>query len=92
MKRVSSVIMSIRGMWITYSSTNSRLALEYRFTSMNCLRNAEVIVRVAAVKYVKPPDDPNMFTTGEPDSTIEFKVEEKLRGRDVPQHIVLTVI
>jgi hypothetical protein len=59
------------------------------FTLDELFDNAEVIVRVTAVKYAKPPDDPNIITTGEPDSIIEFKVEEKLRGEDVPDTIVL---
>jgi hypothetical protein len=59
------------------------------FTLDELFDNAEVIVRVTALKYAKPPDNPNSTTTGEPDSTIEFKVEEKLRGGDVPETIVL---
>ncbi|HEX8285935.1 MAG TPA: hypothetical protein VF588_21435 [Pyrinomonadaceae bacterium] len=49
---------------------------------------ADVIVRVTAVKYVIPPD-PNTRTTGKPESTIEFKVEEVLRGEDAPEAVVL---
>jgi hypothetical protein len=49
---------------------------------------ADVIVRAAAVKYVIKPD-PNTRTTGEPESTIEFKVEEVLKGENLPETVVL---
>jgi hypothetical protein len=49
---------------------------------------ADVIVRVTAVKYVIAPD-PNTRTTGEPESTIEFKVEEVLKGENPPESVVL---
>ncbi len=41
---------------------------------------ADLIVRATAVKYVVPPD-PNLRTTGEPKSTVEFKVVEVLKGK-----------
>ena len=44
---------------------------------------ADLIVRATAVKYVVPRD-PNLTTTGEPKSTIEFKVEEVLKGANEP--------
>lgn len=92
MKRASFVIMSILvlGCGLLTPATSSRACSRITpFTLGELFDNAEVIVRVTAVKYVKPPDDPNIITTGEPDSTIEFKVEEKLRGGDVPDTIVL---
>lgn len=49
---------------------------------------ADVIVRATAVKYVAMPD-PHTTTTGTPDSTVEFKVEEVLKGENVPASIVL---
>ncbi|HYE73873.1 MAG TPA: hypothetical protein VEF04_11095 [Blastocatellia bacterium] len=51
--------------------------------------NADVIVRVRAVKYAKPPDNSLLRTTGVADSIIQFKVEEILRGKNVPEHILL---
>ena len=56
--------------------------------SFNELFAADVIVRVTAVKYIIEPD-PNLRTTGKPPSTVEFKVEEILRGENVPRSIVL---
>jgi len=52
------------------------------------LFRADQIVRATAVKYIIPPD-PNTWTTGVPPSTIEFKIEEKIWGVDVPNIIVL---
>ena len=49
--------------------------------------SADVIVRVTAVKYVIAPGD--MRTTGEPESTVEFKVEEILKGEKVQDSITL---
>ena len=51
--------------------------------------NADVIVRATAIKYAKPPGNPNVRTTGEPGPQIEFKVEEVLRGKDLPPGIAL---
>jgi hypothetical protein len=59
------------------------------FTFNELFDNAEVIIRVTAVQYAKPPDNPKIMTSGEPDSTIQFKVEEVLRGKDLPDNIVL---
>ena len=56
--------------------------------SFNELFVADVIVRATAVKYVVAPD-PYTGTTGVPESTIEFKVEEVLKGENVPETIVL---
>lgn len=50
---------------------------------------AEVIVRATAVKYVVAPADPNLLTTGVPDSTVEFRVGETLKGSGVSESLVL---
>lgn len=49
---------------------------------------ADVIVRATAQRYITEPDL-NMRTTGTPDSTVEFKVEEVLKGAAVPEKVVL---
>lgn len=49
---------------------------------------ADVIVRAKAARYVVPPD-PKMRTTGVPDSTVEFEVEEVLKGEGVPEKLEL---
>jgi hypothetical protein len=53
------------------------------------VRGADAIVRVIAVEYARPPKDPTIWTTGEPDSRVRFRVFEVLKGRDVPPAIVL---
>jgi hypothetical protein len=52
------------------------------------LFNADLIVRATADKYIVLPD-PLLRTTGVPESTVEFKIEETIRGVDVPKTIVL---
>jgi hypothetical protein len=50
---------------------------------------ANIIVRVTAVKYVVNPDASKIMIKGAPDSTVAFKVEEILKGADVPESIEL---
>jgi hypothetical protein len=52
------------------------------------LFSADLIVRATAIKYIVSPD-PNARTTGVPESTVEFKTEERIWGIDVPEKIVL---
>lgn len=92
MKRIVSVMtpLALIGCLLLAHPVSSRACSRIQpFTLDELFDNAEVIVRVTAVKYAKPPDDPNIVTTGEPDSAVEFKVEERLRGKDVPRTIVL---
>ena len=49
--------------------------------------NADVIVRATVVGYVKSPE--KYRTTGMPDSTVEFKVEEVLKGENVPTSLII---
>jgi hypothetical protein len=57
--------------------------------SFSQLFAADVIVRATAVKYVVAPPDSNLVTTGPPDSTVEFKVEETLKGAGLPESFAL---
>jgi hypothetical protein len=50
---------------------------------------ADFIVRATAVKYVVMPVDPHMVTTGVSGSTVEFKVEETLKGEGLDESLVL---
>lgn len=52
------------------------------------VKSADFIVRATAVKYDQPPKG-DFWTTGRPDSTIEFRVEEVLKGKDAPDTIIL---
>ncbi len=50
-------------------------------SSVDMVRQADLILRVTAVGYAIAPRNPNERTTGEPDSRIRFKVVEVIRGR-----------
>ena len=49
--------------------------------------NADVIVRATAVRYAKAPE--GNLTSGLPNSTVEFRVEEILKGENVPATLVI---
>jgi hypothetical protein len=57
-------------------------------SSVDMVKQADVIVRVTAVEYAVSPRSPNMRTTGEPDSAIRFKVLEVIRGVMQPELIL----
>jgi hypothetical protein len=57
-------------------------------SSVEMVKQADAIVRVTAAEYASPPQNPNVWTTGEPDSTIRFKVLEVIRGRVSSQLIL----
>jgi hypothetical protein len=49
---------------------------------------ADVIVRAIAVKYLEPPAG-DLRTSRQPESKVEFKVEETLKGEDVPKTLLI---
>jgi hypothetical protein len=53
------------------------------------LLQADAILRAVAVEYARPPADPNNWTTGEPASSVRFKVLEVLRGNDQRTELAL---
>ena len=53
------------------------------------VRDADVIARAAAVDYARPPRDPTVWTTGQPDSLVRFRLVEVVKGSDVPPELVL---
>lgn len=83
MKKVLSLIVSILipGIGLFVPGTESHACTRTKpFTLDELFNNADVIVRATAVRYAIPPDDPRSITTGEPRSTVEFRIEETLRG------------
>ena len=50
--------------------------------------NADAIVRATAVSYDKATDG-KYHTTGLPDSTVKFRVEEVLKGENVPATLII---
>jgi hypothetical protein len=92
MKKLARYLLFISVLLCSFSLLMANAAACSRigpFTFNELFDNADLIVRATAVKYAKAPADPNIRTTGQPDSLIEFKVEEVLRGRDAPQTISL---
>jgi ketosteroid isomerase-like protein len=60
-----------------------------RVSPQEIVEGAEAIVRATAIDYVVPPKDPQIRTTGVPDSTVRFAVTKVLKGRAVPAEIIL---
>jgi hypothetical protein len=53
------------------------------------VQGAEAIVRAEALEYASPPKDPTVWTTGEPDSRVRFKVVEVVKGVGLSSEVVL---
>jgi hypothetical protein len=51
---------------------------------------ADLIIRATAVEYAKPPANPNLMTTGEPDSIVRFRVDQTVKGHHVPGYLELS--
>ena len=49
-------------------------------SSVEIVKEADVIVRAIAERYDVAPKNPNVWTTGVPDSTVHFDVLEVIRG------------
>jgi hypothetical protein len=64
-------------------------SLTHDVSSTEMVKNADAIVRATAVEYVKPPRRffP-VWTSGEPDTTVRFKVLEVVRGT-MPSELIL---
>lgn len=90
MKRLRiSLLFSLSIVIILFGSvSNSKACSRFAPFKFSELFNADIIVRATAVKYIIPPI-PNTRTTGIPESTIEFKVEETIWGIDIPAVIRL---
>lgn len=50
-------------------------------SSTEMVKEADVIVRAIAERYDVPPKNPNLRTTGVPDSKVRFEVLEVMRGK-----------
>lgn len=49
-------------------------------SGVELVTNADVVIRARAVEYKTPPANPNLWTTGVPDSVVSFQVLETIRG------------
>ena len=72
---LASLVIPVRGS----ACSVSRVA-----TPMELLSQADLVVRVKAVAYQRAPEDPKIWTSGPPDSTVRFQVLETLRGQARP--------
>lgn len=50
--------------------------------------SSDLIVRVIATEYERPPSNPAVLTTGEPDSRVRFRILEILKGTETAAEIV----
>jgi hypothetical protein len=89
MRRILSLVVSVLTAGLIPMGAGQACSRIKPFTLDELFDNAEVIVRATAIRYAKPPGDPRFTTTGVPDSTIEFRVEDKLSGKSVPDTLVL---
>ncbi len=90
MKRVSSFIVStvLTGCVFAVHTTTVKACSAAPLPPDQLSIKAEVIVRATAVSYNKAPEG-NFMTTGVPDSAVEFRVEEVLKGEEVPNTIAI---
>ena len=51
-------------------------------SNVDLVRQADAVIRAKAVEYARPPSDPNVWTTGVPDSRVRFEQVEVIRGLD----------
>lgn len=51
-------------------------------SNVELVHQADSIIRAKAVEYAKPPSNPNIRTTGVPDSEVRFEQLEVIRGGD----------
>jgi hypothetical protein len=52
------------------------------------VRDADAIVRAAAVDYATPPSNPREWTTGEPGSRVRFRTIEVLKGQSTGEIVL----
>ncbi len=88
MKRINLICLALLMVFSTYSTVKacSRIG---EISPQNLAKSATLIVRATAIKYDRPHTE-EYWTTGEPESTVEFHVEEVLKGQDVPDKIILS--
>lgn len=92
MKRVVIILVSasivIFGLLAFCKRTEACSRISPIVISQTC-KMAEYIVRATAVEYSQPPQNPDIRTTGVPDSKVTFKIEEMLKGDSLTGSIVL---
>lgn len=51
--------------------------------SVELVSTADAVIRAKAVAYAREPSDPNVWTSGVPDSRVRFRVLEVIRGINI---------
>jgi hypothetical protein len=73
---------------IVFATEVYACSISGKISNIRLVGDADAIVRAKAVEYASAPSDPNMWTTGVPDSRIRFKVLETIRG-EVNSEVIL---
>ena len=85
----NAAIVPVVAAFLFAASTTALGCTRFAPFSFDELFVADAIVRATAEKYHKEPDT-SKRTTGLPEAEVEFKIEEILRGKDLPKTITLS--
>jgi hypothetical protein len=87
MKKVIAISLALLFIASVHSTTSACQRIG-KVSLPQLVKSATLIVRASAVRYDQTPNG-LYWTTGVPDSTIMFHVEEVLKGKDVPDKLFL---
>lgn len=65
---------------VLFTTTARACSIIGKIWNLQMVSAADAIVRARAAEYDSPPNNPNIWTTGVPDSRIRFRVIEHIRG------------
>jgi hypothetical protein len=85
---MSSIFRRLALVCLFFPATALACSVFHQTTPEELVAGADVIVRAVAVDYQKQPSDPHLWTTGVPNSVVEFNVVETIRG-NAPQSTTL---
>jgi len=72
----------------SFFTTGAFSCVSEKVSNIRLVKDAETIVRVTPVEYAVLPGNPNMRTTGVPDSKVRFIVNETIRGPVIPELVL----
>src|ERR1700693_1556224 len=75
----AKMLSLLLGSWV-FTTEAFPCSIAGKVSNLEMVNGADSIVRARAVEYAAPPSNPNIRTTGVPDSKIRFKVIESIRG------------
>src|ERR1035441_8681807 len=85
--RKTKILGVLLGAWVS-TTQGYPCSIVGKVSNVEMVNNADVIVRARAVEYATPPSNPNLWTTGVPDSRIHFKVIERIRGPEMSELVL----